>query len=168
LAWKILELETMRQLFWELLGDAVAVEDAASVVDYRARRNLARAAEFLVAFDVSRRGYDCFTVGEGLRYDLIADVGGLRRIRVKSTRRAEFCGVGSISASYAFGDEKTGALLDYLEDVDLFAFVAIDRRIALYVVPAQMRARSLHVTASKMTPDFSDLSWAQVMNAWRL
>jgi hypothetical protein len=134
--------------------------------DYRVERNLARAAEFLVAYDISRRGWDCFTVGESLRYDLIADVCGLRRIQVKMNRRAVYRTSGSISLSYTFGKNDNKPLSQYVESADLLALVAMDREIILYVLPAQVKVAALHLSASKFTPELSDLSWAEVIRVW--
>ena len=153
----------MQHSFFEEIG--IGQPDAeSSAADYRVERNLARAAEFFVAFDISRRGFDCFTVGEGLRYDLIADVGGVRRIQIKSNRRATYKAPGSVSQSYTFGKE----LLTYVGDVDLFAFVAMDRLSVLYVLPVQVRRSELHISASMLTPEASDLSWAEVLRVWGL
>lgn len=144
-------------------AEAVPLLDS-EAVDYRVERNIARAAEYLVAYDISRRGWDCFTVGEGLRYDLIADVRGLRRIQVKMNRRASYRAIGSVSQSYTFGNKHD--LRDYAKDVDLFAFVAMDRSVVLYVTPDQIRRAQLHVSASGMTPEMSDLSWSQAVRTW--
>lgn len=148
-------------------------EDTADLVpneapDYRAERNLARAAEFYVAFDISRRGWDTFTVGESLRYDLIADVRGLRRIQVKMNRRAILRGPASTSLSYTFGKHDNKPLNEYAGDVDLLALVAMDRSVVLYVLPESVRRKALHVSAAAMTPEASDLSWAEVLRAWEV
>lgn len=132
--------------------------------DYRIERNLARAAEYLVAFDISRRGFDCFPVGEGLRYDLIADIGGLRRIQVKMNRRATFRAPGSISQSYTFGNKHD--LQSYLADADLMAFVAMDRHQVIYIAPSSIRRASLHIPASIMTPEAGDVSWVDATRGW--
>lgn len=132
--------------------------------DYRIERNLARASEYLVAFDISRRGFDCFTVGEGLRYDLIADIGGVRRIQVKMNRRATYRAPGSISQSYTFGSSHD--LKSYLNDVDLFAFVAMDRQTVIYSAPASMKRANFHIPASIMTPEACDISWVDATRGW--
>lgn len=133
--------------------------------DYRFERNLARAAEYLVAFDISRRGFDCFTVGENLRYDLIADVGGLRRIQVKMNRKAVFRAPGSISQSYTFGGGESDLQL-YTKDIDLFAFVAMDRQSVIYSVPASIKRQKFHIPASIMTPEACDISWTDATRGW--
>lgn len=155
----------MQQAFENFLIEDDGPSEA-ETVDYRLERNLARAAEFFVAFDLSKRGHDVFTVGEGLRYDLIADVSGVRRIQVKSSRRAVYRGATSNSTSYLFGGKSN--LLSYSNDIDLFAFVAMDRMVVLYAIPGQMRRAKLHLDASKMTPEASDLSWQQVLRFWGL
>lgn len=157
-------LRLMQLPFFDL-DDAVEVEPPPAA-DYRVERNLARAAEFLVAFDVSRRGWDCFTVGEGLRYDLIADVRGVRRIQVKMNRRAVFKAPGSKTLSYTFGKNDNKPLSAYAGDVDLLALVAMDRQSILYVNPAQVKVAALHLSASTFTPEMSDLSWSEVCRAW--
>lgn len=132
--------------------------------DYRVERNLARAAEYLVAFDISRRGLDCFLAGEGLRYDLIADVGGLRRIQVKMNRRAVFRAPGSVFQSYTFGSKED--LRGYIDDIDLFAFVAMDRQTVIYSAPSTMRRQAFHIKASIMTPEACDVSWTDATRGW--
>lgn len=153
-------------LAFDFLNEEADREADVAPIDYRIERNLARAAEYFVAYDISKRGYDCFTVGEGLRYDLIADVKGVRRIQVKSNRRATFRGAGSISTSYTFGSKQD--LREYSGDIDLFAFVGMDRMVVLYVLPAQIRRQNLHISASLMTPEASDLSWAQSLSTWNV
>lgn len=155
----------MQHSFFDSI-DVGPEEAEASVSDYRVERNLARAAEYFVAYDICRRGFDCFTVGEGLRYDLIADVGGVRRIQVKSNRRAVHRGAGSISKSYTFGSKQD--LREYVGDADLLAFVGMDCLTVLYAVPNQIRRANLHVGASMMTAEASDLSWAEVARTWGL
>jgi hypothetical protein len=155
----------MQQLFDFIEPDVEEVDGAG--IDYRVERNLERAAEFLVAYDISRRGYDCFTVGEGLRYDLIADVNGVRRIQVKSNRRARQMGNPNQAPGYNFGKGK-GDLRDYVGHCDLIAFVAMDRLTILYAVPERTMRAHLWVPGSRMTPEFSDLSWAEVMRSWRV
>jgi hypothetical protein len=147
-------------------ADAIPLADEAPTGDYRTERNLARAAEFLVAYDISRRGWDCFTVGESLRYDLIADVRGLRRIQVKMNRRATYRAPGSKVLSYTFGKNDNKPLSAYAGDVDLLALVGMDRATVLYVLPSQVRVAALHLTAATMTPEMSDLSWASILRSW--
>ena len=132
--------------------------------DYRFDRNLARAAEFLAAFDISRRGFDCFTVGEGLRYDLIADINGIRRIQVKMNHRAKFKAPGSVTMSYTFGNSDN--LRDYVGDIDLFAFVAMDCRLVLYGLPERMKSSALHIPSSRMTDGVCELSWVDATRNW--
>lgn len=149
-----------------IFDDAEAIAlSADEAPDYRTERNLARAAEYLAAFDISRRGFDCFMAGEGLRYDLIADVGGLRRVQVKMCRRATYRASGSVSLSYTFGGSDKH-LSAYVGDIDLFAFVAMDRQTVLYMPPHQLKRQKLHVPASTVSPETSDLSWADMMRGW--
>lgn len=148
-----------------IFEDEIAAAEGGAVSDYQSERSMARAAEYLVAYDISRRGFDCFTVGEGLQYDLIADLGGLRRIQVKSNRRAVYRHPNSVSLSYTFGNGK--GLLKYTQGADLLAFVALDRMAVLYSLPSQIKREQLHIAASIMTPESSDLSWAEVMREWQ-
>lgn len=149
--------------------DVVEIEQP-TTVDYRLERNIARAAEFLVAFDICRRGYDCFTVGEGLRYDLVADIQGMRRVQVKMVRRAMYRAHGSKTLSYTFGkshrSKGNGSLRDYCGNVELLALVAFDRQVILYTTPEVLKRDALHVAAVSVTPEISDLSWSEVMRSW--
>jgi hypothetical protein len=148
-----------------IFQDEAREAEATVPIDHRAERNFARAAEFLVAYDISRRGWDCYPVGEGLRYDLIADIGGLRRVQVKMNRRAR-CMKAEPQAQhrpgYLFGKGE-GDLRDYSKDVDLFAFVAMDRRLILYISSFTITRAHLWVTGSFMTVERCDLSWTQAI-----
>lgn len=134
--------------------------------DHRAERNLARAAEHLVCSDILSRGLDAFLVGEGLRYDLIAEVGGaLRRIQVKSTGGIRLRAVGEYGYSvYRFKHKEDLRL--YIGDVDLFAFVALDRKLIVYVRPDELSGCEFRVSSEKLTPEFCDASWSQSVAEW--
>lgn len=158
------DFRLMQLLFFAELETAAPESEPTS--DYRAERNIARAAEFLVAYDICRRGWDCFTAGEQLRYDLIADVRGLRRIQVKMNRRAIYRGQSSQTLSYTFGKNDNKPLSEYAGDVDLLALVGMDRGVILYVLPSLVKVAALHLPASQFTPETSDLSWSETMRAW--
>ena len=147
-------------------ADAVEVdaEDAGS--SFRTERNLAHAAEHLVAYDICRRGFDCFIAGEGLRYDLIADVGGLRRIQVKMNRRATVRTASQKLPAYYFGKHDRKPLNGYAADADLFAFVGMDRAAILYVSPSRICTPTVQISAGQFTPEGCDLSWCEALRMW--
>lgn len=134
--------------------------------DYRFERCLAKSAEFLAAYDISRRGLECMLAGEGMRYDLLVDAGGaIKRVQVKSNRRAVLRAARSKGRSYTFGKD-SNPLNGYGDAIDLFALVALDVGCVLYVPAAQIVAPHIHLNATKFTPEMSDLSWSEATRGW--
>lgn len=122
------------------------------------------AAQHLVAFDILTRGFFCSVAAEGLRYDLIADVGGLRRIQVKMTSGLQMSG-GYLRYRF-WGGKMNQKLRDYRGDIDLFAFVAMDIKRILYVLPESVDVVAAAFKASYFEADRCELAWQAIVRGW--
>lgn len=140
-------------------------------------RNIARAAEHFVAGDILQRNWACTMAAEGLRYDLIAEILIPRRIQVKMCQRPMFKNPGGKHLYYKYGQStgglrpsgKTregGRLKDYVGAIDLFAFVAFDKRRVIYVLPENIPTYTLKIRASEFTDERSELSWSEALREW--
>jgi hypothetical protein len=143
------------------------VPSVASEADYFRERNLARAAEHLVCFDILRRGMTAFISAEGLPYDVVGDIGGLRRIQVKSTRVTQRPSNGYDYSVYRFKHGKgSGSLQKYVGETDLLAFVAMDRRLIMYTRPENIPGFEFRIYPSEMTEERCELSWSEAIRGW--
>lgn len=144
---------------------------------HRWMHNLAKAAEHFVAWDILQRNWACSMASEGLRYDLLAEVGIPRRVQVKMSLRPNFRNPGVSKPYHRFGQTHGGnrpngrrrrgdRLGDYLNDIDLFAFVAFDKKCVLYALPTAIQTSSLKIAAADFTQERSDLSWSEALRAW--
>lgn len=140
------------------------VEIEAIAVDPTVLAYKALAAQHLVASDILCRGYAVSTAAEKLRYDLIADIGGLKRVQVKMTTGLQMAG-GYLRYRF-WGGNYNSKLRDYMGDIDLFAFVAMDIRRIKYALPANIDL----VTAAFKPADFDldrcELGWQQAVRSW--
>lgn len=108
--------------------------------DERDRRTrLSKAGEFLAAAELTTQGFDVSVAGEKLAYDLLADLNGrLFKVQVKA---ASF---NADRQSYRFctnrcSHKAAGKSRPYTsEDVDLFAFVAVDIRAVAFFAAADV------------------------------
>jgi len=127
------------------------------------------AAQHLVAADLALRGHAATIAAEGLAYDLIAEIGGLRRIQVKSKRQIGSSGRGDGTPGYLWSSRDGGLVARYSGRADAFAFVALDRRLILWVPVDGMPTKNhLWVPSSQMTEDRCQMSWASLMRGWGL
>jgi hypothetical protein len=113
--------------------------------DPQSHFRLAKAGEYLAAFELMVRGISVTVAAEGLPYDLLADHdGGIARVQVKTASsprdRGQYCfdlKCGSHKAnkrSTQYGPE----------NIDLFAVVALDiRRVAFVHVDEAAKRRCL-------------------------
>jgi len=101
---------------------------------------IGRIGEHLVCADLMMQGHNASLAGEGMPFDVFAEIGGrLYRIQVKATigtrpHTNKLC-AGSL---YSFSSQKVGkgGGKKYKDGtVDLFAMVALDRRIVAYIAP---------------------------------
>lgn len=162
----------MQLQFFDPISDDDDFEQGQVIV-----HNLARAAEHLVAFDILQRNWACSIAAEGLRYDLIAEVGSPRRIQVKMSLRPNFRNPGVSKPYHKFGQTHGGRrpngkrrpghrLSDYQNDIDLFAFVAFDKKCVLYALPHAIQTNSLKIAAADFTQERSSLSWSEALRFW--
>jgi|TARA_Y100000310_G_scaffold290034_1_gene316900 hypothetical protein len=147
------------------------VEDAPEESgEYFRKRALARAGEYFVGYLLSREGYDCCFAAEGLKYDLVADIGDkLVRIQVKSTsapckNRTKRRRKVLYEFHYRAGANRSSSLRGYIGHIDLFAFVALDRNSALFVLPDKV-AWSFMAAPEEFTPEKTLLSLESALSA---
>lgn len=155
--------------------ETAEIDDAAEgdLIDYGLIQRRSLASEHLVAADILRRNWDCSFAAPALRYDLIADVGGLRRIQVKMCSRPKVY-VGGTCLHYRFGAapsvHRSGdtRLNKYGDSIDLFAFVAFDRSLIIYMLPEKIETQAILLKAADFTAEKSDLFWLDILREWRL
>lgn len=119
-----------------------------------------QAGELLVCFDFVSRGYPAIINGfPGAPYDVIVDLGrgDIIRVQVKSTAKSKIWGKGELAREikydrkspqvlkkygrpkYKFGSGSKAGTDRYSKNkIDLFAFVAIDVKTAMYVSAQQI------------------------------
>lgn len=162
----------MQLRFFDDTADAEEPNDG-----YRLIHNLARAAEHFVAANILERNWSCSIAAEGLRYDLIAEVGLPRRVQVKMALRPRFRNSERGNIYYHFGQGFGGLrhngkrrigdnLSAYKGAIDLFAFVAMDRRSILYVSPTSIPTKTVKIEASEFSKERENFSWAEALRAW--
>lgn len=141
-------------------------------VDHGLIQRQAAAAEHIVAADILQRNWDCSVAAARLRYDLIADVGGLRRIQVKTCLFPTL--QGGVRLYYKFGcgaatsasRRSDGRLNNYQNDVDLLALLAFDIKKIIYVLPSKVETQKLYLHATDFTDERANISWAEALRDW--
>ena len=125
-----------------------------------------RAAEFLVAADLSLAGYFCSMAAEGLPYDLVVDNGArIFTIQIKSSTiltqplgnrlpRHEFCILRHGGRGKAAEDRMRDS---YDRMVDVFALVSLTHRLIVYRQVIEI-PRNIRVLPDKFTPEMQELS----------
>lgn len=103
-----------------------------------------KAGEYLVCADLILRGHVAFPSEQGLPYDVVADINGkLHRVQVKTTRGTKPIPQRKEHVTgYLFhvGKCGKGGVRSYgVNDVDLFAMVAIDTRTIAYLSPSGIK-----------------------------
>lgn len=105
-----------------------------------------RAAEFLVAFDFSIRGYSAIVNSDASSpYDLLVDIGQgkILKVQVKSTYKP-YIRHAADTPSYRFQLSKADRA-KYVH-MDIYAFVALDVQTVLYTVIDDLRDTSKSTT----------------------
>lgn len=150
----------------DFLRPAQAEPDRQPIADYSLHRAAYKAAEFLVAAELSFAGFTVTMASEGLPYDLLADKDGrLFRVQVKSTSAARNGCTENSSPRYEFeilghGGRKPERRKVYEQSVDVLALVALDLRRAVYRSGARI-VRNIRITPDKFTSEMSSLSLEQ-------
>ena len=95
---------------------------------------IGKAAEHLVCFDLIMQGYNAFLADQGLPFDIIVEKGGtLKTVQVKATAKMIQYQKHKRTNLYAFGTRASkGANRARKQDVDFFAFVALDIKVIAY------------------------------------
>ena len=113
---------------------------------------IGKAGEHLVCCDLILQGYNAFLADQGLPFDVIVEKDGiLKRIQVKSTMSLKT--YGKANNIYRFGTRRNGECASRIriDDVDYYAFVALDIKTIAYIPISEMLSRSGKV---KTTVDF--------------
>lgn len=115
-----------------------------------------KAGEYLVCADLLLKGYTAFIAEQVLAYDVIVDLNGrMIRVQVKTTREPRSTGGRDLTPAYFFNIRrmgKGGRKAYTNEDADIFALVALDRKLIGYV--AEVDARQTMVFR---IPDFEGM-----------
>ena len=109
---------------------------------------LGRAAEHLVCADLLLSGWAAYPTAQGLPYDLAVDVGGrVLRVQVKSSfypRNPQPSSRANPAYFYAIRRAGRGAARVYRgNEFDIYALVALDRRLIAYFAVAELPTQSV-------------------------
>lgn len=147
-------------------SDLTAIPSGEDSQGWRESMCCYKGAEFLVAADLSLAGYLCSLAAEGLPYDLVADDGcRLYTVQVKSSSVLRSGYSANAMDRYEFGILRRGGHTKEAEErqkgryqlVDVFALVALDRRMVLYR-SANHVPRNIRIRSAKFTVDMRDIS----------
>lgn len=100
-----------------------------------------KAAEHLVCADLILQGYSAFLADQGLPYDVIVDTGNtIKRVQVKATVPKTVQG----RLVYPFGTRRSKGTNRPvgINEVDYYAFVALDVRLVAYLPVAALASRN--------------------------
>ena len=108
--------------------------------DGRDQIRTGKAGEFLTAFELTARGLNVTVAGEGLPYDLLAEIASrVLRVQVKTASRAIMDGWYVFDATTGSSDPRA-----YTSDeIDVFALVALDRRRVAFISRRDVEGRRL-------------------------
>lgn len=111
-----------------------------------------KAGEHLVCCNLIMQGFNAFLADQGCPFDVLVERDGIiKRVQVKATDRLK--SYGKAVDIYRFGTRHgTGAKVRIREnDVDYYAFVALDIMVIAYIPISEMVARTGGI---KQTVDF--------------
>lgn len=115
---------------------------------------VAKAGEFLVAYDLAAAGLTCGMAPEGLSYDVLVDPidGALVLIQVKAASKPILVtGADGYSQwRYVFSTKMSKRDEDR---ADVYAFVALDQRLIIYRRATDVNAISIAITPDKFTSE---------------
>lgn len=98
--------------------------------------NLGRAGEYIVLADLLLNGIQAFDTGQGVAYDVIAEINNrLIKLQVKTTQKMRLL-ADHKNPNYFFHLKragKNGSKHYSIGDFDAFALVALDRKIVFYL-----------------------------------
>jgi hypothetical protein len=112
--------------------------------DGRDHFRVAKAGEYLTAFELTARGFDVSIAAEGLSYDLLAQIANrLLRVQVKTAARPVW------DQRYVFqtqlgshkGPHRSRVYAG--DDIDLFALVALDLKRVAFISRKDVEGRSV-------------------------
>lgn len=98
--------------------------------------NIGRAGEYIVLADLLLNGVQAYDTGQGVGYDVVADVNGkLIKIQVKTTKKMRLLSQRA-NPIYFFHIKragKNGNKFYTKTDFDCFALVALDKKLVFYL-----------------------------------
>ena len=108
----------------------------------------------LVCADLLLKGYDAFLSDEGLPYDIIADINGIKKIQVKTTRMIrQVPQRKKHTEAYLFHIKRCGkgGMKAYTKyDFDIMALVALDKKLIGYV-DIHKHKKTMHISEEKFS-----------------
>lgn len=147
----------MQQVLFEL-----EIIHSTNDADRDERNRLSKTGEFLAAAELTALGFDVSLAAEKLAYDLLADRDGtILKVQVKTASydaaqdRYLFC-------TTRCSHKGSGKSRPYgVSDVDVFAFVAVDRRAAAFF-PSREVVSSTAFALSRVSFELRDLARASM------
>ena len=97
--------------------------------------NIGRAGQYYVLADLLLRGVKAFSTDEGVNYDVVADVGKLIRLQVKTTQKQTLARIRKTPVYFFHLRRagKGGKRKYQLGEFDGFALVALDKKEVFYL-----------------------------------
>jgi hypothetical protein len=132
----------MQFAFWEATSSELESDDETGDIANR----IGKAGEYIVAADLEIAGYRCSIASEGLPFDLIAtdEDGNVHLVQVKTVSRPKDGGYQFKGYKHRPGRGRKRGLCDY-KDVDVLAFVALDKRAVLYARTSDIATKSVNI-----------------------
>jgi hypothetical protein len=146
--------------------DLFGLPSAAQARQKMLSRKFYRAGEYLAAIELTLNGADVSFASEGLPYDLIAEIGSqFLKVQVKTASSPSYRGqyVFASGVMYAHGHKRRYRP----EEVDLFAFVAMDMRRCIFIAGTEIKLGLRLRPESFRVPDVAQLSLSRFLRKSR-
>jgi hypothetical protein len=141
---------------------------------------IGQAAEHLVCADLLLTGWTAYLAGPGVPYDIMVDTGRARlRVQVKSTLVAKTPAVQRrVTPAYFFhsagSTRKRGKRIYGKDEIDVFALVALDRRLIAYFAACELPQQQVvlrvpglsYGPSGKIARDFEGATFSRAIEAW--
>lgn len=103
---------------------------------------IGKAGQHLVCCDLILQGFSAFPADEGSPYDVLVDVEGqIIKMQVKSSMKPSTCGKTRHKYNYGTRRAKKSRKRTDIDTVDVFAFVALDKRVIAYLPVKDMLSK---------------------------
>lgn len=141
---------------------------------------IGQAAEHLVCADLLLTGWTAYLAGPGVPYDIMVDTGSAHlRVQVKSTLVAKTPAVQRrVTPAYFFhsagSTRKHGKRIYGKDEIDIFALVALDRRLIAYFAACELPRQQVvlrvpglsYGPSGKIARDFEGATFSRAIGAW--